>query len=269
MQNAKRLMERPQDSITANVFFTEELDKFKTLKGNRVPNLQHVRRLVSSVETNGMLPNPIIINENYEVIDGQHRLMAAKEAKTGVYYIVFEGSGLTQVQILNLNQKNWQKKDFMNAYAKMGIESYIKIKDFYNKNNDFGLNDCISLCSNNRSYHSGAAKYKKDKKGNNVNVNVKEIFEEGTWKGKDFKLGQEYVDKLRLVGNIYSGYNNSRFIGTMIGLFQNDKFDFNDFMHKLRIQPTALVDCKDRDQYRSLIEDIYNYRRRDKVNLRY
>ena len=54
-----------------------------------------------------------------------------------------------------------------------------------------------------------------------------------------------------------------------IVLFQNEKFDFNEFMHKVRLQPTALVDCANRDQYRTLIEDIYNYKSRNKINLRY
>ena len=52
-------------------------------------------------------------------------------------------------------------------------------------------------------------------------------------------------------------------------LFQNKKFDFNEFKHKVRLQPTALVDCSNREQYKTLIEDIYNYRSRNKVSLRY
>jgi hypothetical protein len=67
----------------------------------------------------------------------------------------------------------------------------------------------------------------------------------------------------------YVGYNRSAFVGTMIVLLQNQNFDFNDFMHKLRIQPTALVDCANREQYKTLIEDIYNFKRREKVNLRF
>ena len=46
-------------------------------------------------------------------------------------------------------------------------------------------------------------------------------------------------------------------------------WSFNDFMHKIRLQPTALVDCANRDQYKTLIEDIYNYKRREKISLRY
>ncbi len=72
-----------------------------------------------------------------------------------------------------------------------------------------------------------------------------------------------------MVKPYYNGYNKGGFVKTMIGLLQKETFDFNDFMHKIRLQPTAMVDCANTDQYRTLIEDIYNYRNRNKINLRY
>ena len=72
-----------------------------------------------------------------------------------------------------------------------------------------------------------------------------------------------------MIGKYYSGYKRRSFIYAMIGLFKNKNFDFNEFIHKLKTQPSAMVDCTDTQQYLSLIEEIYNYRRREKVNLRY
>lgn len=238
------------------VYKTSDLSIFKQIDGNRVPNLQHVKRLADSVRVYGMKCNPILVNERMEVIDGQHRLMAAKEAESFVYYIVIEGYSLNEVHTLNLNQKNWTKKDFMEGYANIGIKDYVLMKDFYNKNDDFPLNDCVALCSNN-SVNSGTTK------------NGKKPFEDGEWKCKDMLIAQEWANKIRMIKTYYSGYNRSSFVGTMITLFMNENFDFNEFMHKLRLQPTALVDCANREQYRTLIEDIYNYRSRNKINLRY
>ena len=42
-----------------------------------------------------------------------------------------------------------------------------------------------------------------------------------------------------------------------------------EFLAKLKQQPTTLQDCTNTSQYKVLIEEIYNYRRREKVNLRY
>lgn len=249
------------------VYRTNDLSIFNQIDGNRVPNLQHIRRLSASIKEYGMKCNPILVNERMEVIDGQHRLMAAKDADSFVYYIIVNGYTLKEVHALNLNQKNWTKKDFMDGYANMGIESYVKLKRFSEKNDDFGFSDCIAMCSNmsNSGNNSISQKHRSDGKS----YNMKEIFEEGTWNGKDFELAQEWANKIRMIKPYYSGYNRTTFVGTLIGLFQNTNFDFNEFMHKVRLQPTALVDCANREQYKTLVEDIYNYRSRNKVSLKY
>lgn len=244
------------------VYVTKDLGMFSSIDGNRVPNLIHVKRLTESLRKYGMKCNPILVNEKMQVIDGQHRLLAAKEVKSEVYFIIIFGSNLTDVHTLNLNQKNWSKKDFMEGYANMGLKSYIKLRDFVKKNEDYTFMDCIAFCNNTSSICATTNKTGQKKSG-------QYIFEEGTWLGKDFNLGQEWANKIRMIKPYYIGYNRSVFVGAMIILFQHPDFDFNEFMHKVRLQPTALVDCANRDQYKTLIEDIYNFKRRDKVNLRF
>ena len=253
-----------QKTEVNKVYKTNDLSMFKSIDGNRVPNLQHVKRLADSIRVYGMKCNPILVNEQMEVIDGQHRLMAAKETESFVYYIIVNGYDLKEVHTLNLNQKNWTKKEFMNGYADMGIESYIKLREFSKKNDDITFGDCMALCQNNTTATSRTLNLKIYR-----NIKSPEVFEEGTWKCNDMNLAQDYANKIRMIKPYYSGYNRSGFLTTMIGLLQKQTFDFNEFMHKLRLQPTAIVDCATRDQYRTLIEDIYNYRSRNKTNLRY
>ncbi len=246
------------------VYKTNNLSMFKQIDGNRIPNIQHVRRLSDSIRVYGMKCNPILVNERMEVIDGQHRLMAAKEAESFVYYIIVNGYSLSEVHTLNLNQKNWTKKDFMEGYANMGVESYIKLREFVNKNDDYVFNDCIALCQNNTSHNQNMLAHKIYKNPNQV-----QVFEEGTWICGDIILAQDFANKIRMIKSYYTGYNRSAFVSTMIGLLKKEIFDFNEFMHKVRLQPTALVDCANREQYKTLIEDIYNYKSRNKVSLRY
>lgn len=245
------------------VYKTDDLSIFNTIDGNRVPNLQHIKRLADSIKIYGMKCNPILVNEKMQVIDGQHRLMAAKEVGSFVYYIILNGYTLSEVHTLNLNQKNWTKKDYMDGYANMGIESYIKLRNFFLKNEDFSFTDCISFCTNVSSFNQTIAQ----KYTNNRNPDI--VFEEGTWIGNDFELAQEWANKIRMIKTYYSGYNKRIFVAAMICLLRNSVFDFNEFMHKLRLQPTALVDCANTEQCKTLIEDIYNFRSRNKISLRY
>lgn len=243
------------------VYKTDDLSIFKTIDGNRVSNLQHIKRLADSIRIYGMKCNPILVNEKMQVIDGQHRLIAAKEVGSFVYYIILNGYTLSEVHTLNLNQKNWTRKDFMEGYANMGIESYIKLRDFIELNQDFTFSECVAFCSNVGSDNYSIAH--KNSRG------ITQVFEEGTWIGKDFELAQEWANRIRMIKSYYSNYNHNHFVGTMITLFNNKNFDFNEFMHKLRLQPTALVICQNCEQYKTLIEDIYNFRSRNKISLRY
>jgi hypothetical protein len=252
-----------------DVYKTYDLSIFKQIDGNRVPNLQHIKRLSESIRVYGMKCNPILVNENFEVIDGQHRLMAAKETETFVYYVIINGYSLNEVHTLNLNQKNWTKKDFMDGYANMGVESYIKLKYFVNKNEDFTFSDCIALCQNTGSATSRTFKVQIADKNNIKLSGDAQIFEQGTWKTGDMDLAQDMANKIRMIQPYYAGYNRSSFVIVLMGLFKKDIFDFNEFMHKVRLQPTAMVDCATAGQYRTLIEDIYNYKSRNKVSLRY
>jgi hypothetical protein len=45
------------------VYKTNDLSIFKQIDGNRVPNLQHVKRLADSIRVYGMKCNPILVNE--------------------------------------------------------------------------------------------------------------------------------------------------------------------------------------------------------------
>lgn len=246
------------------VYRTNDLSTFKTLPGNRVPNLLHINRLIYSINKYGMKCNPILVNERLEVIDGQHRLEAAKSVGTYVYYIIVNGYSLTEVHTLNLNQKNWAKSDYMEGYANMGIEPYVKLRNFVEKNDDLSFTNCLALCSN---ITSSSVTYLASQ-NRKINHKVENVFEEGTWIGKDFNLAQDWANKIRMIGTYYDGYDRTTFIRAFITLLSNDKFDFNEFMHKLRLQPSALVDCVNSDQYRTVIEDIYNWRSRNKINLR-
>jgi len=249
------------------VYKTDNLSIFKVIGGNRVPNPQHIKRLKNSIIENGMLCNPILVNEKMEVIDGQHRLLASKECDSFIYYIILKNYSLSEVHTLNLNQKNWTKKDFMDGYADMGIDSYIKLREFVKKNEDFSFSDCVSLCSN--VSRSSSLDFDNRLLKNGELKSQAELFTAGTWKGKDFDLANEWSERIKLIKPYYNGYNRTTFVSVMISFFKNSNFDYSEFMHKIRLQPKALVDCVNVQQQRLLIEEIYNYKSRNKVNLRY
>ena len=118
----------------SQVHTTMDYAKFKSISGNRQINRLHFNRLKNSIAENYLFTT-IIVNENYEIIDGQHRFQCIKELQKPLHYIVCKGYGINEVQRLNVNTKNWTTFDYINGYIDLGLRDYAVYKEFQNKYN--------------------------------------------------------------------------------------------------------------------------------------
>lgn len=236
------------------VHTTKDYSLFKTLNGNRDVNQLHLTRLKESMKKNH-LTTIIMVNKNFEIIDGQHRFLISKELKLPINYIIEKDYGLAEVQILNANMKNWQIQDYVSGYCDLGYQDYIVYRDFIN---EYGFTNQVSLLLLSGEFVCGSS-----------DVSISTKFKEGLFKVKDLKDAKKTADKIMMIEPYYKGFLRRSFIYALIGLFKNENFEFTEFLAKLKQQPTTLQDCTNVTQYKVLIEEIYNYRRRDKINLRY
>ena len=111
---------------------TDEYDLFTFANGNRGINPKHVKELRKSMETIGVIPTPIIVNEKMEIIDGQHRFEACKMLSQNVYYLVVPGTTMKHAAAMNANNKSWRLEDFLNYYVNEGLPDYVFIKRLSN-----------------------------------------------------------------------------------------------------------------------------------------
>jgi len=110
---------------------TKDYSMFKTITGNRDIAERHVTKLIGSISKNNLLQyNPIIVNEKMEVIDGQHRLEVARKNNFDIYYVVVDGADLSDVQILNANNKTWSMQDYLDSFIMRGNKDYLILKQF-------------------------------------------------------------------------------------------------------------------------------------------
>ena len=244
----------PMSSISGQVHTTNDYFLFKSIDGNRNKSLLHINRLKKSMGSSYLF-TVIIVNENYEIIDGQHRFDVIEEMKLPLHYIVCKGYGLKEVHILNQNSKTWNADDYLTGYCNLGYEDYLLYAEFKNKYK-FGHGECISIFNNN-SYRG------------NKDAGTLLNFYQGNLKIDNYFASCKIADKIQMIKKYYNGYNRRCFIYAMLSLSKNKNFEFTEFIIKLNAQPTSLVDCTTTGHYITLIEEIYNYRRRDKVNLRF
>ena len=248
MVNGNHTQRNTRDSETATVYTTTDYFKFKSIEGNRKKNLLHLKRLKKSIQEK-LLFTVIIINEKFEIIDGQHRFDVLSELGLPVNYIICNGYKLNEVHVLNQNAKTWNADDFMNGYCDLGYQDYIEYRNFKEKYK-LGHHECGRLLTG-------------------VYLDTLKVFNEGNFKIKSLNNATKIIEKIFMTSAYYKGYKRRSYIYAMITLLKNKNFSFTEFLQKLKNQPTAMVDCTNTEQYISLIEEIYNYRRHQKVNLRF
>ena len=236
---------------TNTIYSTNNYSLFKPIDGNRLLNQLHLKRLKQSIEKNYLF-TVITVNERYEIIDGQHRFEAAKELNIPVNYIICEGYGLDEVHILNQNSKIWNSDDYLTGYCDLGIKDYLQYKRFKDKFK-FGHSECMAmLCG---VIASGG--------------DIQQAFKHGEFKVTHWEQACEYANRIWAFSELYDGFLRKSFVYAMLELFEKPEFEFTEFEHKVKLYPSALTNCSDKPQYIALIEEIYNYKRRNKVNLRY
>ena len=248
---------------------TTDYEKFKNLNGNRNVNTLHVRRLQESFAKSYLL-SPILVNDNFEIIDGQHRFEAAKKSNLPINFISVSGYGLEEVQLLNTNMKNWKSVDYLQGFCDLKYPEYLRFRNFMRQFPHFSFMICdMLLTDSTNGSESGSARKELISNTNKAGYYTKNLFKEGALKIPNYELSIINAKKLMELRDFFEGYNRTVFVRAMIMLFKHDNFNFETFVSKLKLNPTALKPCVTVTDTKVLIEEIYNYRSQNKVSLRY
>ncbi len=225
-----------------------DYDLFKFHKSNRPVNESHVKNLIESMKKEYLF-TVITVNEKNEICDGQHRYLAIKELKLPMFYVVMDGYGEKQMRIINSTNRVWSNDDYLNSFINQRKNDYIDYQIF-KKTYKLGHVDCQKILKWNHKSHN-------------------KEFKSGQFKIENYERACDFMEKLLVVKQYYKGYKRTLFINAMMSLLNNTRFNFDEFILKLQQQQTLLVDCTKVELYISRIEEIYNYKRKEKVNLRY
>jgi len=241
------------DTIFCNVYTTCDYDKFHIMeKGNRY--IDHSDKIAKNMEKKFLI-SVIIVNENYEIIDGQNRFLASKSLGKPIYYIVLPNYGVEETRHYNAEARNWQKKDFIKSYADEGREEYIKFLNFQNMYKDLPATVCESIlrfsCGNPCKAHCD---------------NIKS----GSFIICDFRRACEVADMIMGYKKFcehqeHPFYKRKEFVSAIIRLSRCREFDNDLVIRKIKLNPRRFVPCVSSAEYISMIEEIANYRNKNKV----
>lgn len=240
--------------IVGEIRETKDYSIFKFRDDNRVINQSHVKKLSNRMKEIGWLPTSVVtINNGGDVIDGQHRVKAAMAVGVPIRYKVSKGAGSEEMTLMNTLQKNWSPFDHLHKFVVRGNSNYIAFDKFVKEFPMFKYTEIAMLLNNNLS------------------TVERDVFESGNYVVKDVNKARKWANHILEIKPFFEKYyNKSIFVRAIIKIISNKpEFVFEEFIHKLKLRPTMLVPCGTVAQYIETIENIYNYRRSDKVNLRF
>lgn len=150
IEKLKKLSKFGKCKITdITVYESNDYSIFKRLKGNR--DLTSMKKIMDSINEIGYINNPIMVNENLEIIDGQNRFETLKQLEMPIQFFIVEHADIKTARKLNLGRTNWKPIDYVKSYAEEGNLSYqfiLKLMDEYSKYG-FGLQEIYSIAKNN------------------------------------------------------------------------------------------------------------------------
>lgn len=224
---------------------TDKYGLFKTLVGNRGTDAHHVERLAKAIEKKNLLEEfPIIVNEQFEIIDGQHRLMAAAQLGVPVHYKIVRHMDLANTMDINTASKSWGVKDFVNSYVTLENSHYIALKEFAE---EFGVSYTIAANLLLGKASDGG--------------HIAETLRNGSFQIQSSHRARKVAEALSRVAPYtdFKAKSNRTFIAALNLLMDNEDFDIDRLIGKLKNNGQLIHIRQNLRYYIIHIEEIYNF----------
>ena len=233
--------------MTTNTRSTTDYSQFKMLIDNRSMARTHVNRLKEAIKASPDIleVQPILVNEKMEIIDGQHRFIAASELGLPISYNLVKGIGIETARAMNVLQRNWELNDYAMSFAKAGNVNYKAFNKYRNENP--GLSATVVMLviagTDNKSlsmdFRTGKFVVGRDM--------------------DDIEWVLEQLSEVRIITNGEIPLSKA-FVSAYMKAINNEEFDNEIFLDHLRQKPDMFNRVSVVKDGLRMIEDIFNYK---------
>jgi hypothetical protein len=227
---------------------TTDYDMFYFLKENRNISDLKSRRLAALIKENNFLKeNPIIVKKHetfenkFAVLDGQHRLTAARDIGVPVYYIVSDHMEMLDVPMLNNARCSWTAKDYLNYYVGIENNDY-KILQFLVDKYGFSIRSTLQVSGKLSSCSHAYA-----------------LFKEGGFVVSDVSQAKEILETITDFKPFFSSFKNRHFVTAVLICIRSGKYNRKKMQQKMEYLSRKLVKCPDTLTYVEMLEEIFNH----------
>lgn len=242
-------------ATTNEVQVTSNYRLFRLMHDNREQSPSHILRLKAAFEEFGNLTaaQPVLVNENMEVVDGQHRLTAARELGVPVYYRVVPGLNIRTARSMNILHRSWNVDDYAESYAASGdanYQRYLRLRE------DFQYNHSIILTYIAGSRVDSSGDYKAFREGN------------FTLSPDQDTRARERLAMLNSVEDIAPMAHQREFALAFLTATQVPGYDHQRMVNKMTSGSGLIHRYASVADYQRMLEEIYNFKMPENNRLR-
>jgi len=234
---------------THMIFATMQYTKFSLIPGNRDISENHIITLVEKIKNgeNFLVYSPIMVDEQMRVLDGQHRLLAAKRAGVYIWYNIVKGNiNLDTIARINESQRKWQPSNFVHMYAIMGNVHYKAFEQFYR---GFKLSVSTGLLL--------------------FGSQTMSALRNGELEATDILHAEDTANALLDVQKYVTFAKYNRFASAFKRIFEHKDYDHKRMLLKLEQRKHTIKKLTTVPDYIRLLEGIYNYQLSDTNKIRF
>ncbi len=235
------------------IYSTEDYKRFKFIDGNRFISEKKVERIIKLIE-NGLdilKYAPIIVDNDFNIIDGQHRYHVSLKLQRSIHYIIAPEKKIIEIAKINTATDKWKLTDFLDSYVTTMNPDYMEIEQFMEKY-DLPLGCVITLLACGVGRDGGG---------------TLEKFKNGYFKVKKRDEAYHIISLLMDYKKYTELYKQRSFITAISKLSMHENYDHKKMMEKLEQSKVEIEKKQTPKDYIMQLESIFNFHNSKMVRL--
>ena len=230
------------DDVVNHIYGSFDYSKFHLIYGNRKLKRTKVIKLRDEIKQNNRISSyPIIVNSNFQIIDGQHRFVALVELGLEIQYVVDDTFDIKGIAKSNTMPDKWKSDNYLSAYRELGIADY---ETFANFMETYDTNFTVTLVLFHGKFTGGLYR----------------DFAEGKFKSTNLKRAIKWITEVQDFKKYIQDIHKDRhFVRAILNCFVHPDYNHKRMINKMKLRGHLMTKSTSRIDYLRQLEAMYNW----------
>lgn len=230
------------------IYSTVEYELFDLMPSNRPIKETQVAKLMKLIRRKNELHKwPMQVSPEGRVLDGQHRLEAARRLEKAIYYYIDEDeTEIEDIALSNWAVMKWSNRDYLHHWCAKGAEHYLVLQDFLNKHPWMSTSVASVVCLGKNS-------------NKQLTRGERENFVTGNYEIRDMTYAMAFARAMGDFICIVPHSKDRNFMAAVSAMIRLAHYQHERMMQQVDRAVHLLTRCPDKESYLRQLEAVYNY----------